>query len=245
MSTTTDKLALFKYDPSTDGAQTFNIQKALNDNWDRLDDAVKEILITLANKAPAGFGLGSEYTSYIADFNACIKNGWYRAYSNSLNYPSIGGLGARYGALLVLTRDSTIYHVYFVALYSVMYTIERYSNDGGTTWSEWEFVNPPMELGVEYRTTERYLGKPVYVKAVDCGAMANNKTIVITDDSKRILDVILKGNPTLFPMGPNGSGLGAWDGCFTAGGTQITLYAGDSLAASNHAAVAIAKLIDA
>ena len=245
MSTTTDKLALFKYDPSTDGAQTFNIQKALNDNWDRLDDAVKEILITLANKAPAGFGLGSEYTSYIADFNACIKNGWYRAYSNSLNYPSIGGLGARYGALLVLTRDSTIYHVYYVALYSVMYTIERYSNDGGTTWSEWEFVNPPMELGVEYRTTERYLGKPVYVKAVDCGAMANNKTIVITDDSKRILDVILKGNPTLFPMGPNGSGLGAWDGCFTAGGTQIKLYAGDSLAASNHAAVAIAKLIDA
>mgnify|MGYP002658927369 CR=1 FL=1 len=245
MSSTTEKLALFKYDPSTDGAQTFNIQKALNDNWDRLDDAVKEILITLANKAPAGFGLGSEYTSYIADFNACIKNGWYRAYSNSLNYPSIGGLGARYGALLVLTRDSTIYHVYYVALYSVMYTIERYSNDGGTTWSEWEFVNPPMELGVEYRTTERYLGKPVYVKAVDCGAMANNKTIVITDDSKRILDVILKGNPTLFPMGPNGSGLGAWDGCFTAGGTQITLYAGDSLAASNHAAVAIAKLIDA
>lgn len=245
MSTTTDKLALFKYDPSTDGAQTFNIQKALNDNWDKLDDAVKEILITLANKAPGGFGLGSEYTSYIADFNACIKNGWYRAYSNSLNYPSIGGLGARYGALLVLTRDSTIYHVYYVALYSVMYTIERYSNDGGTTWPEWEFVNPPMELGVEYRTTERYLGKPVYVKAVDCGAMANNKTIVITDDSKRILDVILKGNPTLFPMGPNGSGLGAWDGCFTAGGTQITLYAGDSLAASNHAAVAIAKLIDA
>lgn len=51
MSTTTDKLALFKYDPSTDGAQTFNIQKALNENWDKLDDAVKEILITLANKA--------------------------------------------------------------------------------------------------------------------------------------------------------------------------------------------------
>lgn len=53
MSTTTDKLALFKYDPSTDGAQTFNIKKALNDNWDKLDDAVKEILITLANKVTA------------------------------------------------------------------------------------------------------------------------------------------------------------------------------------------------
>ena len=26
-----------------------------------------------------------------------------------------------------------------------------------------------MKPGVEYRTTERYLGKPVYVKVVDCG----------------------------------------------------------------------------
>lgn len=30
-----------------------------------------------------------------------------------------------------------------------------------------------MILGVEYRTTERYLGKPVYVKAVDFGALPN------------------------------------------------------------------------
>jgi hypothetical protein len=30
-----------------------------------------------------------------------------------------------------------------------------------------------MELGVEYRTTERYLGKPVYAKAVDFGALPN------------------------------------------------------------------------
>ena len=30
-----------------------------------------------------------------------------------------------------------------------------------------EWLNPPMLLGVEYRTTERYLGKPVYVKAVN------------------------------------------------------------------------------
>ena len=44
MSTTTDKLALFKYDPRTDGTQTFNIQKALNDNWDKLDDAQKRSL---------------------------------------------------------------------------------------------------------------------------------------------------------------------------------------------------------
>lgn len=34
-----------------------------------------------------------------------------------------------------------------------------------------------MELGIEYRTTERYLGKPVYVKLVDCGEITDGKEI--------------------------------------------------------------------
>lgn len=37
-----------------------------------------------------------------------------------------------------------------------------------------EWVNPPMLVGVEYRTTERYDGKPVYVKVVDYGTLPNN-----------------------------------------------------------------------
>ena len=32
------------------------------------------------------------------------------------------------------------------------------------TWHPWEYVNPQMLLGKEYRTTERYLGRPVYKK---------------------------------------------------------------------------------
>ena len=39
--------------------------------------------------------------------------------------------------------------------------------------AEFEWDNPPMELGVEYRTTERYLGKPVYVKLIDLGNLKN------------------------------------------------------------------------
>lgn len=34
-----------------------------------------------------------------------------------------------------------------------------------------------MYLGTEYRTTERYLGKSVYVKLVDLGEGTNGKTI--------------------------------------------------------------------
>ena len=44
-------------------------------------------------------------------------------------------------------------------------------------WKPIEYIDPPMQLGVEYRTTERYLGNPVYVKVVDCGNIADNKKV--------------------------------------------------------------------
>lgn len=39
-----------------------------------------------------------------------------------------------------------------------------------------EWFNPPMQFGVEYRTTERYFGKPVYVKFVNFGAIPTSGT---------------------------------------------------------------------
>ena len=47
----------------------------------------------------------------------------------------------------------------------------------GSHISDWEYENPPMVLGTEYRTTERYLGKPVYCKLVDLGEGTNGKTV--------------------------------------------------------------------
>ena len=75
-----------------------------------------------------------------------------------------------YGTLLVERRS---YHIYQTLKCADGYpnTIMsmRKSSDSGATWSEWEYINPPMQLGVEYRTTERWLGKPVYVKTLDVG----------------------------------------------------------------------------
>ena len=47
---------------------------------------------------------------------------------------------------------------------------------GETLAAVMEYQNPPMLFGVEYKTMERYLGKPVYVKVVDCGNLPNNTT---------------------------------------------------------------------
>ena len=42
-----------------------------------------------------------------------------------------------------------------------------------------DWLNPPMQLGVEYRTTERYNGKPVFVMAVDGGVFPNSSSKTI------------------------------------------------------------------
>lgn len=39
MATTTPNLALLKKDPVADGADTFNIETMLNENWDKVDAA--------------------------------------------------------------------------------------------------------------------------------------------------------------------------------------------------------------
>lgn len=43
---------------------------------------------------------------------------------------------------------------------------------------EQEWINPPLEVGVEYRTTERYLGKAVYARMYDCGECGKGRTSI-------------------------------------------------------------------
>ncbi|MGO5094767.1 hypothetical protein ACTQ34_02930 [Agathobaculum sp. LCP25S3_E8] len=59
MSILTKVLKLFCYDPETDGANTFNIPKALNENWEKIDAAVAPLGgATTAQAALAALGAG-------------------------------------------------------------------------------------------------------------------------------------------------------------------------------------------
>lgn len=49
----------------------------------------------------------------------------------------------------------------------------RPSSTSDPVWMPFEWVNPPMNLGVEYRTVERYQGNPVYRKLIAFGALPN------------------------------------------------------------------------
>lgn len=59
-------------------------------------------------------------------------------------------------------------------------------------WGEWEWVNPPTVAGYEYRTTERYNGKAVYVYLVDFGTLLNNaiKSVQVTPSRLPITDIV-------------------------------------------------------
>lgn len=60
-----------------------------------------------------------------------------------------------------------------------------------TDWKPWEVFNPPMLIGKEYRTTERYLGKPVYAKAIDLGTLPNSTKKVVSgqiQNAEKIID---------------------------------------------------------
>ena len=116
--------------------------------------------------APAGYGLGSAYGGYIDDFNTKVKTGWYIAAASSLNPPvdPAGNVNLAYGVLRVEQREGLICQYYSDQRYSAVIKLQRISTDKGSTWGEWEFINPQMKTGVEYRTTERHLGNPVYKK---------------------------------------------------------------------------------
>ena len=114
--------------------------------------------------APAGYGLGAYAASLPStNLDSITYNGWYviGRTSGLTNPPPFG-----WGVLHVYARN---YKNLVQEFKSGQSTVRRYSVDG--TWQPWEWVNPPMQLGVEYRTTERYQGKPVYVKSLSMGNM--------------------------------------------------------------------------
>ena len=56
MSILSKALSLFKYDPDKDGAKTFNIKQALNDNWDEVLRSVSELDTAIEAEAKRATG---------------------------------------------------------------------------------------------------------------------------------------------------------------------------------------------
>lgn len=110
--------------------------------------------------APEGYGLGEAAGQLVIDCNAAVLSGWYQLAEYAINAPDTSGHLMRVSACA-----SSIYQEVFTD----GGTVTRWRKNG--FWSVWEWVNPPMQSGVEYRTTARWNGKVVYTKLVDLGAL--------------------------------------------------------------------------
>lgn len=141
-----------------------------------IDDATERALEggaidqLLAGKAPDGYGIGSVGRT-VTDLDDALVSGFYSAIG-AANIPS-NIVSAQYAQVLVLSLNTgRVTQVYFhnVTGGTGAIAVRRLDGNG---WSPWEFINPPMVIDVEYRTTERYQGKPVYVKLVNFGALPN------------------------------------------------------------------------
>ena len=88
--------------------------------------------------------------------DTCLANGWYWIKENAQGCPVSGA------PLFVVGANGRIWQYIFDSQSGS--ELRRDTVDGGVTWNPWEWENPPVADGAEYRTTMRHNGKPVYVK---------------------------------------------------------------------------------
>lgn len=140
MATTTSLIGLTK--PAVSDAADISV---LNDNFDLIDAFIK------------GAGIGTTAKS-IDSLDNATKFGLYLS--------NTGAPTSSYHACLVLPyNDNYIVQIaYHSSTNPTVFVTRRKQNTDG--WQPWEYFNPPMQPGVEYRTTERYGGKAVYKKRI-------------------------------------------------------------------------------
>lgn len=135
----------------------------------------------MVGAAPAGYGWGENSkqinSTYDLETLPAVNARYYWSASVPANAPAFGS-DAAYGYVETIAASGRTYLIARTQYTGFeQYVQMAYIKNG--VLSAWEWVNPPMQIGVEYRTTERFLGKPVYCKLVDFGKLPNasSKTV--------------------------------------------------------------------
>lgn len=140
--------------------------------------------------APNGYGYGDNAHGFFAnpDSDGSVATAFFDGLLAKMgNGVTIRGSFVDY-PYIVDTANGGEYELLRGSASSAIATITIFGGGGAgpyrLTWTKYnnawrapEWTNPPLALGVEYRTTERYLGKPVYVKVVDCGLLSDDKKV--------------------------------------------------------------------
>ncbi|MDF2612770.1 MAG: hypothetical protein K0S71_556 [Clostridia bacterium] len=74
MGVLTSFLKLFKYNPATDGDSTFNIDTALNQNWDKVDTETKRLSDGINGLSTTVSGLSTTITNMSSGVNNAVQS---------------------------------------------------------------------------------------------------------------------------------------------------------------------------
>lgn len=143
-------------------------------------------------KAPSGYGLGETTTKYFPTSEDELDTMLTEAVSTLPNesvgfFTFVDNAGSVFGggtAHATVHRANELYTtVTFVKCHytSVSRFVKTLYNG---SWLPISWETPPMIMGEEYRTTEKWLGKAVYTRLIDVGTMPNadTKSIRIFDE---------------------------------------------------------------
>ena len=134
-------------------------------------------------------GLGHARWVDWVNVDTTMTPGWYRSTpSSEVSFGGIKWSDNVWFRVDAYSENAASQTFYLASLKG--YVVRRVHTSN--TWTEFECWNPPMELGIQYRTTERYLGKPVYIKLVNFGALPNegNKNVAYySEGSTSVVDL--------------------------------------------------------
>lgn len=155
----------------TGGDGDYNTDVPSSGDWALVYTDKHKPTIAEIGAAPAMFGLGdiAPYTTIATteQLDNCRSAGFYRY---GITGSNLAGVGFNFGSLTVypIWTDGCVQEVRPM---NGNCMIRRFFFRD--VWSAWEVDNPPMAVGVEYRTTERWNGKPVYQIFLSAGAFTN------------------------------------------------------------------------
>lgn len=132
--------------------------------------------------APDGYGLGSAKLISADAIDTTTAPGFYCISATM----TVNNITANYWYMIVGGYGRGTQHcvqkLYPVTSYRT--ELVRFLQSG--VFREWECTNPPMVVGVEYRTTERYNGKSVYTMLFDFGSLSNASTKVVAHNIQNL-----------------------------------------------------------
>ena len=149
------------------------------------------VAAALSNKAPAGFGFGDaiqdiattsaeeSYETYCAKVDAVLDAMPDKTAKLVRAYPPAVHGNAGTTISLLYKGDANYAVLSNIGSADVglcgwrMFKLRYPSSSSPAVWMPFEWENPPMKIGVEYRTSERYNSKPVYAKAISFGQAPN------------------------------------------------------------------------